>query len=246
MILTAKDEGGQVPLWLQYVAILVASVLCQALRRRPMTELFGPASGASANALLVGLAAGATLMIGPAVVLATTGAVSWRPGEGGLPAIAPALGVLLLAAAIEELTFRGFIFQRLLTGIGEWPAQIVVAAMFVLTHSDALSSQGALGVLAGANIFLASIVFGLAYLRTGGLAMPFGLHLAANVTQGPLLGLGVSGDVEPGLLKPTFSGVPDWVTGGSFGLEASLPGLLCLAALTAALWWWRPSGDRAG
>ena len=31
-----------------------------------------------------------------------------------------------------------------------------------------------------------------------------------------------------GLLIPVFSDAPAWLTGGQFGLEASLPGLICV------------------
>ena len=116
----------------------------------------------------------------------------------------------------------------------------LIAALFVLTHSDALRGLGPLAYLAGANIFLASILFGLAYLRTGSLAMPLGLHLAANVVQGPVLGFGVSGPEGRGCSSRAFSGAPDWLYGGTFGLEASVPGLVCVVALLLILRGWRP------
>lgn len=42
--------------------------------------------------------------------------------------------------------------------------------------------------------------------------------------QGGVLGFGVSGAEQLGLLQPIFRGVPDWLTGGPFGLEASVLG----------------------
>jgi hypothetical protein len=83
-------------------------------------------------------------------------------------------------------------------------------------------------------------LFGLAYLRTRSLALPLGLHFAANVVQGPFLGFGVSGADAPGLLTPTLH-APTWLTGGAFGLEASVPGFVCVVAASATLWLWRPS-----
>jgi hypothetical protein len=58
--------------------------------------------------------------------------------------------------------------------------------------------------------------------------MPLGLHFMANLIQGGVLGFGVSGTEQTGLLKPVFSEVPVWLTGGQFGLEASVPGLICV------------------
>ena len=87
---------------------------------------------------------------------------------------------------------------------------------------------GIVKVMASINIFLASILFGLAFVRTRSLAMPLGLHWMANWVQGGILGFGVSGTEQLGLLKPVFGNVPAWLTGGQFGLEASLPGVICV------------------
>ena len=170
-------------------------------------------------------------MLAPAFILFAMGTITWTTTATTIQTITPILTLLAAAAATEELLFRGFLFQRLIEGIGIWPAQLAIAALFVLTHSDALREIGPLAYLAGANIFLASILFGLAYVRTQSLAMPLGLHFAANVVQGPILGFGVSGDEQPGLLAPTFDSASDWLTGGAFGLEASVPGIMCVLVL---------------
>lgn len=238
LIVNAGDAG--VPLWQQLAVIAAASLLCQALRRRPIAELIGPLSLSWARDLGVGLAGGALLMLVPAAALAALGAVSWQANPAWAEALPPVLLTLLVAAAAEELLFRGFLFQRLIDGVGVTLAQLAIAALFTLTHSGALAGQGELAYLAGANIFLASLMFGLAFVRTKSLALPFGLHFAANVTQGPLLGFGVSGSDEQGLLVLARAGAPDWLTGGTFGLEASVPGFLAVLALTALLYALKP------
>jgi len=235
LILLARNEGGGVPISYQLGVLLVASLIAQALRRRPIAELFGKPDVRWGSDLLVGLAAGALLMALPAAALGAAGAITWRLNPDWADALGPTLLVLAMAAATEEVLFRGFLFQRLIDGLGAWPAQLIVAGLFVLTHSAALEGQGALGWLAGANIFLASIMFGLAYLRTRSLALPIGLHFAANATQGPLLGFGVSGSEQDGILV-AIDHAPDWISGGAFGIEASLPGLIAVIALTYVLW----------
>jgi hypothetical protein len=85
--------------------------------------------------------------------------------------------------------------------------------------------------LACLNIGLASLLLGLAFLKTGSLALPIGVHLGWNWAQGPLLGFGVSGAGQRGHWTPVFGGLPQWLTGGDFGLEASLP---CAVACSAA------------
>jgi membrane protease YdiL (CAAX protease family) len=79
-------------------------------------------------------------------------------------------------AAMEELAFRGYPLFRLCGAYGVWAAQIIVAVSFAIYHM----TQGwpllaaLLGTTAG------SILFGAAALRTGGLALPIGIHAAWN------------------------------------------------------------------
>lgn len=237
-IVSARDSGGAVSPGKQAAVVAVASCICQLLRRRPLSELFGRLDIRWLRQLLLGALGGAVLMLVPALVLAGFGWVAWEwNGAGALPS---AVALFAGAALAEELIFRGFIFQRLIDGLGQWPAQLILAGYFLLTHSAGLSAAGELRALAGVNIFLASILFGLAFIRTRSLAMPLGLHFAANLTQGAILGFGVSGDNQPGVMNPTFLGGPSWMTGGAFGLEASVPGLACVVAAVIILYRWSP------
>jgi uncharacterized protein len=138
-------------------------------------------------------------MLVPALIMRLLGWVSWQ--WNSIDSSTPASVVLLFAgvAAAEELLFRGFIFQRLIAGISQWPAQLILAGYFLLTHLNNPGMTGDVKVLAGMNIFLASLMFGLAFIRTKSLAMPLGLHFMANLMQGTVLGFGVSGTDQPGL-----------------------------------------------
>jgi membrane protease YdiL (CAAX protease family) len=99
--------------------------------------------------------------------------------------------------------------------------------------------SGATLFWATVNIGLAAILLGLCYLKTKSLALPIGVHIGWNFTQGNLLGFGVSGTTDAkGLLQPVFHGRPEWLTGGAFGLEASLPCVIvCGAAILALVRW---------
>ena len=70
--------------------------------------------------------------------------------------------------------------------------------------------------------------------------MPLGIHFIANCVQGVLLGFGVSGNEQAGFLKTVIKKGADWLTGGSFGLEASLPGLICVVITIVILYKWKP------
>lgn len=239
LILSAHETNAGVPLYQQAGLVILASLLCQLLRRRPVSEMFGAADIRWPRDLLVGTVLGAMLMLVPAALLFALGLVTFQMNAPDMSGLWPVIGVLAAAAITEEVLFRGFLFQRFIDGLGVWPAQIVIAALFTLTHSDALREIGVQGFLAGANIFLASIMFGLAFVRTRSLALPLGLHFAANVVQGPLLGFGVSGDDQPGWLTPVMAGDQSWMTGGAFGLETSVPGFASVAVMTVLLWGWR-------
>lgn len=218
----------QITLADQALLIAAVTILCQLLRRRPIIEVTGQPDIRWLIQLGYGMAAGAILMAVPAFVLTCFGAIHWQLGMFAVAPLIAGVETMAAVAIAEELLFRGFIFQRLVDGLGAWPAQLVVGGLFLLTHLNNPGMTGATRFWAGINIFLASILFGLAFLKTRRLAMPIGLHFMANVTQGPILGFGVSGNGEAGLLKPTFTGAPQWLTGGVFGLEASLPGLICV------------------
>ena len=144
----------------------------------------------------------------------------------------------LIAAAFEEILSRGYGFQRLLDGIGAWPAMIIFAVLFSLMHRSIPNMTNSARILSILNLALASILFSLAWIKTRSLALPIGFHLAWNWTMGNLLGFGVSGKKFPGWLRVIFHERPQWLTGGDFGLEASLPlNVLCILLIVAmALW----------
>ena len=218
LLILSKEAGSDVSFVQQAGVVLAASVICQMLRRKPLRELLGAGGAEWPLQWALGVGLGALLMLLPALVLWASGLVSFTWTATSLEAWAPALLVCAGVAVSEELMFRGFAFQRLIDGLGVWPAQLLIGAYFVLTHSAALSEAGTMGYLAGLNIFVASIAFGAAYWRTRSLAMPIGIHFAANLVQGSVLGFGVSGSNQPTVWTPALAPGHEWLTGGAFGL----------------------------
>jgi len=66
----------------------------------------------------------------------------------------------------------------------------------------------------------------LAYLRTGALCLPFGIHLGWNLTLGLVYAPPVSGITLFAVLNQGHADGPTWLTGGDYGIEASLTGML--------------------
>lgn len=240
--LFAAEHGVELDPGLQAVLVAIATAACLALRREPPRTVLGPWRSWPRDAAL-GLALGAGVWLITASLLWATGSVRWT-WQDSAASLAGGAVACLGVALVEELVFRGFIFQRLIAGIGTWPAQIIMAAYFVLTHSTGIASAGDVQPLAMFNIFVAGLMFGAAWLRTRALALPIALHFALNFTQGPVLGFGISGNTESGLLQPTLGDAPHWWTGGAFGLEASVPGtLMILLALRFLLRYPHPSRE---
>ena len=232
-LLVSIQMHHELSVWEQAGIILIATLIVQFLRKRPITEVTGQPSGRALGDLSVGITLGFLLMAAPAAVLWCVGSVQFSLAPLHSEGIIAAVILMAGVAIAEELLFRGVIFQRLIAAVGEWPAQIAIGLLFVLTHLGNPAMDGATKLWAGVNIFLASILFGKAFLRSKGLALPIGLHFMANVTQGVLLGFGVSGNDTASLLSPQFTIEAPWLTGGAFGLEASLPGLITLSLMLA-------------
>lgn len=243
LIILADRFSFEITMWQQLILIAVASVICQALRHMPISDLTGKFNIARIREFFIGLLTGAALMLLPALVLTLTGYLHWQLNAFSFSTILYGFSIYLWAAVAEELLFRGFIFQRFLDAFGQWPAQLIVAALFLLTHINNPGMTGIVKTLAFINIFIASIMFGLAFIKTKSLAMPIGLHFMANYMQGTILGFGVSGESEAGLLKPVFDDAPVWLSGGDFGIEASLPGLCFVILITIILYRWKPLLD---
>ena len=227
-LLAARQNSMDVSIGVQAVIVMFASWICQLLRRRPLAELLGEFNMRWLKELGLGGLIGTALMLVPALILWIFGWVHWQWNPAGFSTLLSTVFLFAGVALAEELLFRGFIFQRLIAGLGQLPAQLMMAGYFLLTHLNNPGMTGDVKVLASINIFIASLVFGLAFIRTKSLAMPLGLHFMANLMQGGVLGFGVSGTDQSGLLKLVFSEVPAWLTGGQFGLEASVLGLGCV------------------
>ena len=166
-------------------------------------------------------------------VLAVAGTARWVADGGSVPEYVAALGQALLffavAAAAEEALFRGYAFQALVQGIGAWPALLLSSALFALGHAR----NPGVDALALANIFLAGVMLGGAYLRTRSLWFCTALHLGWNWTMSALLDFPVSGLARDTPLYNEVTVGPRWLTGGDFGPEAGIAATGVIVALAA-------------
>jgi uncharacterized protein len=136
----------------------------------------------------------------------------------------------ILAGFAEELLFRGILFRWIEEFGGSWAALIVTSGLFGLVH---IENPNATWFSSFAIAMEAGVLLGGAYMLTRSLWAPIGLHAAWNFTQGYIFDIPVSGVPANGLVHAKLSG-PALLSGGQFGLEASVLGLV--AATGAGVW----------
>jgi membrane protease YdiL (CAAX protease family) len=228
---------GQIPYhpnspWLLASAAII--ILCLAAAFWPFFRWVDPPAGALfdrrswAKELLAGLAAGTAIF---SVIVAVAAALGFYQvtGRGGIDTIWEPLAVeALIAGFTEELLFRGILFRYIEKMAGSWVALALTSALFGLAH---IFNPGATWFSSLAIAVEAGILLGAVYMLTRRLWAVMGLHAGWNFTQGWIFGLPVSGGHGGlGLLNGRLTG-PELMTGGPFGLEASLP---AVAVATAA------------
>ena len=172
---------------------------------------------------LAGAALGAGMVGLSVAVMAVAGRVEFHWVGGGVRVVLGMLAVTYItavAAMAEEVAFRGYPFQRLLEGVGAAGSIAVLSVLFGAIHlgNPHASLWGFL------NTIEVGALFAVAYLRTRSLWMPWGLHFGWNLTLGMGFGLPVSGIDDFAVAVQGTADGPLWLTGGSYGIEASLTG----------------------
>lgn len=190
---------------------------------RPMLPqlCFGLLTGVAMFSAVMGIMA----VFGLYDIQATGRASAWIP-----------LRKALQAGVVEELMMRAVLLRLLWRAFGPWVAFAVSSAVFGLSH---LGNPNATVFAAICIALEAGVMLSAFYALTGRVWVSIGVHMAWNFTQGYVFGTAVSG-TEPGpaiARSLPNATVPEWLTGGAFGPEASLPGLVvCLAVGLAVVW----------
>ncbi len=189
------------------------------IEQRVVSELSLPGMGREFG---VGLLIGAGLYTACELVLMGLG-IYRIDGLNPLSYMVPAIAMALSSSIFEELLFRGVLFRSVETWFGSWAALAVSSLVFGLTHliNPQGTIEGALFIAVEAGILLAA-----AFMLTRRLWLCVGFHMAWNYTQSAIFSGIVSGnDAQQGLIRSTMKG-PDWLTGGSFGVESSVLALV--------------------
>lgn len=198
--------------------------------RLPAELALRPALPELAAGLLLGL------IMFAAVMLIMTGFGLYQVAFLGFHSPWSAAGVAVEAGVVEEIMVRGLILRLVWRAFGPVIAFAVSAAAFGVGHmGNANVSLFAILCIA----LEAGVMLGAFYALTGRLWLSIGVHVAWNFTQGYVFGAAVSGETLGTSMASSIArkDLPNWLTGGPFGPEASLPALLVCSAVGAVTLW---------
>lgn len=226
-----------------FTLVVAAAILAGAflLDKRPLRD-FGFACDRGWWADLgFGIALGALLMGAIFAIELGSGMVRIKgffDRPSGLPfwrEIGYAFVVYVGVAIQEELVMRAYLMRNLAEG-ARGPARSAKAALWIAY----VASSSVFGLLHAANpnaslrsvllLVLAGLFLGLPFFLTGEMAIPIGLHFGWNFFQGSVFGFRVSGSGFGGSFISIEQGGPEWFSGGAFGPEGGIAGVLAILA----------------
>jgi uncharacterized protein len=132
------------------------------------------------------------------------------------------LVTLALFALTAMLAYAGYPFQRLIEAVGPTRATILMALFAGVLR---MIEQNSPVANPGTAIFVAvvgSLLISIAWLRTHGLWLSWGLTFAWNASLAMLFGLPIQGFTGYASVIDTRSHGPLWLTGGSYGPAGGL------------------------
>ena len=137
---------------------------------------------------------------------------------------------LFVGALATELAFRGFLFQRLIRSTGTVVATILLSGVYAFIVTSPLNNTR-FGFLVA---FISGLLFCMAYLRTHGLWLGWGIRFGWLASMGVLFGLPLAGSADLSSVVATDSSGRVWLTGGAYGPEGAVfTGLVLLAGMAA-------------
>ncbi|MDO8943913.1 MAG: CPBP family intramembrane metalloprotease [Desulfobacterales bacterium] len=210
------------------LALTVYAGFVRLIERRPVSELSFPGMGRELGA---GLLVGFGLFTACILILMLLGV--YRVDDiNPWTYLMPMLPMAISSGVLEELLYRGVIFRVLEEYVGSWIALAVASLFFGLRHmgNPDATLLGALFITVEAGVLLAA-----AFMVTRRLWLSIGFHMSWNYAQAAIFSGAVSGvPMPPGLVANTVAG-PDLLTGGAFGVEASVVAFLLCTATGIAL-----------
>lgn len=189
ILLAASVPKGMVPrafadlTWgtLSSIGVLALTLWMLRRERRDRAAIGLRADARSGLRLLAGLLLGAAVYVTTiALSSAMLGPIHFTPISAPSVATYALVTLSFLAlSCMEELGFRAYVLRTLIPTLGHWRAQLLTAVLFGLGHL--LFGWSWASVLFG--VVPSALLFGIAAARSGGLALPVGVHAAVNIAS---------------------------------------------------------------
>lgn len=198
------------------VAIVIYWLAMKFLARRPVPELL--LQRRAVSEVIIGAVVGLIFIIVSTALIVLFDGYSFKwANENASSVVWPIITTSLGAAFVEELIFRGLAFQAIEKMGGSILALTLTSLFFGIAHlgNPGATVWGALSIAIEAGVLL-----GAAFLWRRNVWFIVSLHFFWNTLEG-LLGIPVSGHPSSGLFTVDVTG-PALLTGGKFGLEASI------------------------
>jgi uncharacterized protein len=234
---------------LSFAAALLAAWILSKIERRPFAEYGLARRGAWVRNFCAGLAWGLGASVIMIVVLAAAGAaklegLALHGGDLVRSAGWWGLAFLLLGFA-EEFAYRGYAQSALASGMGFWPAAILLSAMFGATHYFAKPMENWMDAV---SVGIFGLFWCFTLWRTGTLWFAIGFHAMSDYADMVLFAQPNTGNhgqsLSGHLLQVSYQG-PEWLTGGPRGTEASVVELLILPVMFLAFSRFYPRSERS-
>jgi membrane protease YdiL (CAAX protease family) len=208
--------------------LVLYATLSRVIERREVTELaLRPAAREAGIGLLVGFT-----LYSVCIAILTMLGIYRIEGLNAWLILVAGFAAPLATGVFEELVFRGGVFRIAEKWCGTWIALAISSVVFGVVHleNETATIRGIVFISIWAGILLAAT-----YILTRRLWVAMGLHAAWNFTQGTVYSGIVSGNEAPtGFVRSTMQG-PEWLTGGSFGVEASVLALVICSGVGIAM-----------
>lgn len=182
-----------------------------------------------------GIGVGAALGLIVAGLLAAVGAFIVTGSSTGMEFLIKCLPEQIMVATFEELMFRAVVFRIAEQRWGTRAALLVSSVLFALAHLQ----NDNIGALAVINTAVVSVTLSAAYMLARRVWLPIGIHFGWNFLYDGFFAVPLSGHEARGWLQASLPG-PEWLTGGAYGVEASVLTLLVWTVATVLMLRQRP------
>lgn len=215
------------------LALFIAVFIMALIEKRTFADYGLPGNEAFGKRFLTGLPYGfamLSLLLGGIGALHgfSLGGMDISTAQAWKYGVAYAIGFLLVGF-FEEFSFRGYMQATLASGMGFWPAAILLSIAFGAIHLGNPGEAKFGALMAGCFGLLAAF----SLRRTGSIWFAIGMHASWDWAETFFYSVPDSGLLAKGhLLNSSFHG-PAWLTGGSVGPEGSL--LVFIVLILAAI-----------